>query len=62
MFAARLQLALSLVVACCGMVRVEAPPLPGVTAVPPTGQAPLSSAHRPGNEYADLDKGTMRTS
>jgi hypothetical protein len=31
------------------------PPLPVVTAVPPTGQAPLSSAYRPGNEYADLD-------
>ena len=30
--------------------------MPVVTPVPPTGQAPLSSAYRPGNGYADLDK------
>jgi hypothetical protein len=30
--------------------------LPVVTPVPSTGQAPLSSAYRPGNEYSDLEK------
>ncbi len=38
-----------------GSVHAEVPSLPGVVAVPPSGQAPLSSAHRPGNEYADLN-------
>jgi len=37
-------------------VRAEVPPLPVVTPVPSTGQASLSSAQRPGNEYFDLDK------
>lgn len=37
-----------------GLVRAEVPELPRVTRVPPTAAAPLSSAERPGTEYADL--------
>ena len=47
---------LALVSACFDPARAQTPALPGVTAVPTTGQAPLSSADRPGNEYADLEK------
>jgi len=47
---------LALASSCCELADAQTPPLPVVTPIPPTGQAPLSSAYRPGNEYADLDQ------
>jgi hypothetical protein len=37
-------------------VSAEVPPKPNITPVPPSGQAPLSSADRKGTEYIDLAK------
>jgi hypothetical protein len=37
-----------------GSALAEVPPMPTVVAVPPSQQLPLSSAARPGTEYADL--------
>lgn len=36
--------------------RSEVPSMPSVVPVPPSGQAPLSSAERPGTEFSDLEK------
>lgn len=36
--------------------RADVPPLPRISPVPSSGQAPLSSATRPGTEYSDLAK------
>jgi hypothetical protein len=52
----RFTLILALAGACPGLTGAEVPPLPAIAPVPSTGQAPLSSAYRPGNEYADLDQ------
>lgn len=38
-----------------GSAYADVPSLPGIVPVPASDKAPLSSAHRPGNEYADLD-------
>ncbi|BFO54913.1 alpha/beta hydrolase domain-containing protein [Acidovorax sacchari] len=43
---------LSLAFMACAFA--EVPRMPTATAVPPSGKAPLSSAHRPGTEYIDL--------
>jgi len=49
------KLLVTVLLLCSATVHADVPSLPGIVPVPSSGQAPLSSAYRPGNEYADLE-------